>query len=151
MLSHVTLYLVRQELFTWWCPIIYSHFLRCQYIYRFSFWLTLSLIDVYWCWLMLMVWPLTVTPGVIHVGGYHRPSDGSQVPHLTWQSVGSNTLKTGKSPPICHFVSDQKFDISCHLTFHVILVILVIIVIIVTKVIMALMLYPLSRMELLRS
>ena len=34
----------------------------------------------------------------------------------------------------------MSFDISCHLTFHVILVILVIIEIIVTKVIMALML-----------
>ena len=34
----------------------------------------------------------------------------------------------------------MSFDISCHLTFHVILVILVIIVIIVTKIIMAKML-----------
>ena len=35
------------------------------------------LIDADWFWLMLMLWPLlAVTPGVTHVGAYHRPSDG---------------------------------------------------------------------------
>ena len=42
---------------------------------------TLSLIYVNWRWLiwcmmlMLMLWPISVTPGVTHFGAYHRPPD----------------------------------------------------------------------------
>ena len=32
---------------------------------------------VSWLMLMLMLWPLAVTPGVTHVGVFHRPSDGN--------------------------------------------------------------------------
>ena len=47
-----------------------------MYIDANWFWLMLIDADWYWCWLPVL-WPLAVTPGVTHVGVFHRPSDGN--------------------------------------------------------------------------
>ena len=76
--------LLECRIFMDWCWFMFCDNNWCSLILIDADWCWLMLIDADWCWLMLMLmliltlilWPLAVTPGVTHVGVYHRPPDG---------------------------------------------------------------------------